>query len=121
MHEAHNAQRPPTDAAAATSTGWVNVTSYGADLTGTSDCVDAFNEAVTAVAKAGGGVVYIPAGTYQIASTVTLHPRRSGAPAGDAYPKAARRTPVVDRPRGAASEHTTSPAVSRAGCAAAAG
>jgi hypothetical protein len=63
--------KTPADAAATTSTGWVNVTSYGADPTGASDCVDAFNEAVTAVAKAGGGVVYIPAGTYRIASTVT--------------------------------------------------
>ena len=58
-------------ATTATTPAWVNVTSYGADPTGASDSAGAFNDAVTAVANAGGGVVYIPAGGYKIESTVT--------------------------------------------------
>jgi hypothetical protein len=54
-----------------TTPAWVNVTSYGADPTGASDSAGAFNDAVTAVANAGGGVVYIPAGGYKVESTVT--------------------------------------------------
>ncbi len=59
------------DAATTSTPGWVNVTSYGADPTGVTDSAGALNEAVTAVANAGGGVVYMPAGRYKIASTVT--------------------------------------------------
>jgi hypothetical protein len=61
----------PADAGTTTTPAWINVTSYGADQTGAVDSTDAFNKAVTAAADAGGGVVYIPAGSYQIASTVT--------------------------------------------------
>jgi hypothetical protein len=58
--------------AAATGTpGWFNVTSYGADPTGASDSTSAFESAIAAAASAGGGVVYAPAGTYTISSTVT--------------------------------------------------
>ena len=60
------------DAATTAATpAWVNVTSYGGDPTGASDSAGAFNDAVTAVANAGGGVVYVPAGSYTIKSTVT--------------------------------------------------
>ena len=57
-------------ATTATTPAWVNVTSYGADPTGASDSAGAFNDAVTAVANTGG-VVYVPAGSYTIKSTVT--------------------------------------------------
>jgi Pectate lyase superfamily protein len=58
------------DAATATTPDWVNVTSYGADPTGASDSTSAFKSAIAAVASAGG-VIYIPAGTYTISSTLT--------------------------------------------------
>jgi hypothetical protein len=50
---------------------WVNVTTVtpAADPTGATDSTAAFNAAVTAAGS--GGVVYIPAGTYKISSTVT--------------------------------------------------
>lgn len=64
--------------AATTSTAtpdWFNVTSTtysgGADPTGASDSTAAFASAISAAATAGGGVVYIPAGTYIISSTLT--------------------------------------------------
>jgi pectate lyase-like protein len=67
----------PTRASAAT-TGvstpdWINVASstYGADPTGAADSTSAFTAAIAAAATAGGGVVYIPAGTYTISSTLT--------------------------------------------------
>ena len=52
---------------------WINVASsgYGADPTGASDSTTAFENAISAAASAGGGVVYIPAGTYTISSTLT--------------------------------------------------
>lgn len=63
-------------AAAATNTAtpdWINVASsaYGADPTGATDSTTAFSNAIAAAASAGGGVVYIPAGTYLISSTLT--------------------------------------------------
>ena len=68
-------------AAAATGTGtpnWFNVTAYGADSTGSGDSTSAFATAITDATNAGGGVVYIPAGTYTISSTLTC----TGVPAG---------------------------------------
>ena len=66
----------PSAVAASGGTGtpdWVNVASaaYGADPTGATDSTVAFRNAIAAVASAGGGVVYIPAGTYVISSTLT--------------------------------------------------
>ena len=62
-------------AAAATSTAtpdWINVVSgYGADPAGATDSTTAFTNAIAAAAKAGGGVIYIPAGVYTISSTLT--------------------------------------------------
>jgi hypothetical protein len=62
---------------------WVDVTAYGADPTGTNDSTNAFTAALAALAKpsssatpptttgAGFGVLYMPAGTYKISSTLT--------------------------------------------------
>ena len=72
-------------AAATTSTAtpdWINVASaaYGADPTGASDSTTAFTAAIAAAEVAAGAssssttagaVVYIPAGTYKISSTLT--------------------------------------------------
>ncbi|MES2697695.1 MAG: glycosyl hydrolase family 28-related protein [Verrucomicrobiota bacterium] len=44
-----------------------NVTSYGADPTGTSDSTSAIQAAINAAGSAGGGVVYMPAGTFKVA------------------------------------------------------
>jgi polygalacturonase len=56
-----------TDASAATGTptatpDWFNVTgsAYGADNTRSADSTAAFNAAIAAAVKAGGGVVYVP-------------------------------------------------------------
>lgn len=42
------------------------VTGYGADPTGATDSTNAIQAAITAAGNAGGGVVYLPAGTYKI-------------------------------------------------------
>jgi len=68
------AASPAEAATTATATpDWINVASstYGADPTGVSDSTSAFKSAIAAAASAGGGVVYIPAGTYTISSTLT--------------------------------------------------
>jgi hypothetical protein len=69
-----DAAGPARASAAVTSTGtpdWISVTSYGADPTGATDSTAAFEDAISAAASAGGGVVYLPAGTYTISSTLT--------------------------------------------------
>ena len=43
------------------------VTSFGADPTGTSDSTAAIQAAIDAAESAGGGVVFLPAGTYLVA------------------------------------------------------
>jgi hypothetical protein len=45
-----------------------NVTTYGAVGNGTGDNSAAFDAAIAAAQKAGGGVVYVPAGTYDFVS-----------------------------------------------------
>jgi len=67
--------------AATTSTNspdWINVvTSFNADPTGANDSTTAFQNAINSftanppINSAGCGVVYIPAGTYKISSTLT--------------------------------------------------
>jgi Pectate lyase superfamily protein len=52
-------------------TAWVDVQDYGADPTGAASSNTAFSEALTAVANAGGGVLYIPVGEYLIESTLS--------------------------------------------------
>ncbi len=42
------------------------VTGYGADATGTADSTVAIQAAINAAAGAGGGIVYLPAGTYRV-------------------------------------------------------
>jgi len=49
----------------------VSVMDYAADPTGTNDSTSAFNEAIAAVAAAGGGVVNVPAGTFKITPSGT--------------------------------------------------
>jgi hypothetical protein len=51
---------------------YYNVKSYGAVGDGTTDDAAAFAAANLAAANAGGGVVFVPAGTYRLASTVSL-------------------------------------------------
>lgn len=49
------------------------VATYGADPTGAASAVSAFNTGITAVsALGGGGVLYVPTGTYKIDATVNL-------------------------------------------------
>lgn len=43
-----------------------NVVAYGADATGAADSVAGFTAAISACQAAGGGVVYIPPGTFKI-------------------------------------------------------
>lgn len=63
---------------------WVNVTEapYLADSSGEQDSTTAIQQALDEVGKAGGGVVYLPAGTYRIApigeDSVALRLRYSG-------------------------------------------
>jgi len=54
------------------SLAWLNVvTQFGADNTGSADCTSAIQNAANAL-PAAGGVVYLPAGTYKVASTITV-------------------------------------------------
>ncbi len=52
--------------------GWYNVRDYGAKGSGYGNDGPAINQAIGAASAAGGGVVYIPAGTYRITTTVNL-------------------------------------------------
>lgn len=45
---------------------YADVTNYGADNTGTNDATSAIQSAINAVEAAGGGTVYLPAGTYKV-------------------------------------------------------
>lgn len=49
-----------------------NVKDYGADNTGVANAATAINNAINAASTAGGGIVYVPAGTYLITAFVTL-------------------------------------------------
>ena len=50
----------------------VDVIAYGADPTGTTDSATAINNTILACKTAGGGTVLIPAGTYLVASSISL-------------------------------------------------
>lgn len=53
---------------------WINVvTAYGADPTGVNDSTAAIQNAVNACLGKGGGVVYLPQGTYRVTSTITCN------------------------------------------------
>ena len=57
--------------------GSFNVRQFGASGNGTTSDTNAINKAIDACADAGGGIVYVPAGTYltgtvELKSNVTL-------------------------------------------------
>lgn len=54
---------------------WFNVKDYGADGNGTTDDTASIQAAINAANGVGGGVVYLPAGTYKLTAAVTLHNR----------------------------------------------
>lgn len=49
-----------------------NVKTYGAAGNGTTDDTTPVNAAFSAASAAGGGIIYFPAGTYKITSTLTM-------------------------------------------------
>jgi hypothetical protein len=54
-------------------TAWLNVvTQFGADNTGAADSTTAIQNAINALSASAGGVVYLPAGTYKVTSTLTM-------------------------------------------------
>lgn len=53
----------------------VKTAPYGAVGNGVADDTTAIQAAINAANTAGGGVVYLPAGTYKISSALTLHNR----------------------------------------------
>ena len=64
--------------AAAQRAGWLDVRNFGARGDGVKIDTPAVNRAIEAAAKAGGGTVYFPAGTYachtiRLKSNVTLY------------------------------------------------
>lgn len=63
-------------------TGWVSVTDHGAVGDGTTDDYAAF---VAAIAAAGDGVVWVPPGTYRIASNLVIRRRVHIIGAGGVY------------------------------------
>jgi hypothetical protein len=62
--------RSPAAAATVATPDWINVVTYGADPTGATDSTSAIQSAINAL-PVTGGVVYLPAGTYQVSGTVT--------------------------------------------------
>jgi len=50
-----------------------SVTGFGAVGDGRTDCTAAFNAAVEAAGRAGGGAVYIPSGEYLLTNIVWVH------------------------------------------------
>lgn len=52
----------------------LNVLDFGAVADGVTDDYAAIQAAITAATNAGGGTVFIPAGTYKVNSTLTLTP-----------------------------------------------
>lgn len=55
----------------------INVLDYGADPTGASDSAAAFTAAMDAIASGSWGVVFVPRGSYQLASAVNQPAGRS--------------------------------------------
>ncbi|MGW3421283.1 glycosyl hydrolase family 28-related protein [Streptomyces phaeochromogenes] len=51
---------------------WFNVTSYGALGDGVQDDTGFIQDAIDAASSAGGGVVYLPEGTYKLTATLAL-------------------------------------------------
>src|SRR2546426_5017891 len=61
-----------------------NVRVFGAMGNGTADDTAAIQKAIDAARDAGGGLVFIPAGTYRVTSTVVLRSPVSGIGGGRA-------------------------------------
>jgi hypothetical protein len=51
----------------------VNVTAFGADPSGGTDSTTAFEHAISTVSTRGGGIVFVPQGTYKISRTLRLN------------------------------------------------
>lgn len=49
-----------------------NVLDYGAKADGTTDALDAFQAALSDIAAAGGGTLYVPEGTYYLSDYITI-------------------------------------------------
>jgi hypothetical protein len=64
----------PAAAATTTPAGSYNVTAYGALGNDSNDDAPAVKQAVAAAVAAGGGCVYLPAGTYRCLSQIVLPP-----------------------------------------------
>lgn len=62
-----------------------NVLDYGAVADGSTDDYAAIQAAITAAQDAGGGTVYIPAGTYKVTSSLTLDANAMSRPYFDVY------------------------------------
>ena len=65
-----NALAASTAGATSTALDWISVVAQGADPTGGKDSTSAIQGAIDAL-PATGGVVYLPAGTYLVSSTLT--------------------------------------------------
>ena len=68
------ADRPETDVPQASGSGIYNVrnAAYNADSTGVSSAQSAIQKAIDDATNAGGGIVYVPYGLYQIKENLTL-------------------------------------------------
>ncbi len=78
--------------------GVYTVTEYGAKGDGTTDDTAAIQACVNACVTAGGGVVYLPPGTYAVSSTITV-PQNSYTVAGSS-PAIGQAGPVIFRGAG---------------------
>lgn len=68
-----------------------NVLDAGAVADGVTDCTEAFQKALDEAAKAGGGVVHVPAGTYAIKGNLSI-------PAAVTLQGTYRMAPTIGRP-----------------------
>jgi hypothetical protein len=51
---------------------WFDVIAFGADPTDTADSTSAFQDAINAAYSAGGGIVFVPSGSYFVQGGITL-------------------------------------------------
>ncbi|MEU4194338.1 discoidin domain-containing protein [Kribbella sp. NPDC026611] len=70
-----------------------DATQYGADRTGRRDSTKAIQQAIYACQDAGGGTVWLPAGTYKVTDTIEVHAFCSLR--GDHGPKLGTGTVIV--------------------------
>jgi len=90
-----------------------NVKDYGATGNGTTDDTAAINAAVAAATVAGGGVVFVPAGTYIVSGTVALAANITleGAGRGTATIKRSTNVTVVSIYGTSTGNHVTNVAI----------